>query len=399
MRRRIQARQTSTGSTGLRVAGRSDCPLLSTLHSSLSTRAAFTLVELLVVITIIGILIALLLPAVQSAREAAHKVQCANNCKQLGLALHEYHTSYGKFPPSSVWRVNGNLDVSKVDTLNNPNLAENWVILVLPQLEQTTLFKSFDLTKPISGSGSAANVAARATQLAMMLCPSDTYNRKPFMGSADSATNQMGDNWARGNYGTNGGEGYQSFTYAPYYYANAAGPVWWQYSIARGVMGANTSCRIEDIRDGTSNTILMGEIRAGVVPFDARGIWAMSGSCPSALWGCGFVSDDYGPNCNAANADDPMGCSHIYTAVGGAVPLAQLGMPCSYSDSPNWQQTARSMHSGGVNVCMCDGSVRFIFDQIQVSSGFVANPTPATLSVWDRLILSSDGQPIDASSY
>ncbi len=108
---------------------------------SVARRAlGFTLVELLVVITIIGILISLLLPAVQSAREAARLSQCSNNIKQLGLALHNYHASFGKFPPSSVWRnSSGAFDASQCQVQNNGNLYENWVILILPQLEQVNL--------------------------------------------------------------------------------------------------------------------------------------------------------------------------------------------------------------------------------------------------------------------
>ena len=123
----------------------------------------FTLVELLVVITIIGILISLLLPAVQSARESAHRLQCASNIRQLGLALQSYHTSFGKFPPSSVWRTQSggkwNLDVSQVgQSGDNSTLFENWVILILPQLDQANLRQMFvadasgNITQPISGS-------------------------------------------------------------------------------------------------------------------------------------------------------------------------------------------------------------------------------------------------------
>ena len=102
----------------------------------------FTLVELLVVIVIIGILIALLLPAVQSAREAARRAQCQNNLKQLALALHNYHGSYQFFPPSSNW--NGIPPQSG----NTASLSPNWVIAVLPFLEQQALFNRFVFTKP-----------------------------------------------------------------------------------------------------------------------------------------------------------------------------------------------------------------------------------------------------------
>jgi len=374
----------------------------------------FTLVELLVVITIIGILIALLLPAVQSAREAARRAQCANNVKQLGLALQLYHTSYGIFPPSSVWRVNGVLSTAQIEATNNAKLWENWVILILPQMEQINVYKTFAL--PISGSAgepipnntavtangmTQSNAAARATQLALMLCPSDSYNRKPFMGSADPATNQMGDNWARGNYAANAAQGYMAVSHfggVPYT-NSAVAANWWQYNLDRGVMGANVSCRIEDIRDGTSNTLLLGEIRSGVVAFDSRGTWAMSGACPSSLWAYGSTAagDDNGPNAGTIGADDPMAGIDIALAVGGSnggVVLAQMGMPIAQgATDANWQQTARSMHPGGVNAGLCDGSVRFISDFVQLGTG------PTNLGVWDKLILSSDGQPIDASGF
>lgn len=349
---------------------------------------AFTLVELLVVITIIGILISLLLPAVQSARESARKVQCSNNLHQLGLALQAYHTDYRIFPPSSVWKTNGLVDINRTAQPNDGGLAENWVVLILPQLDQQNLAKSFNLLKPIPD---ASNAVARSTVLQVMLCPSDIYNQKPFMGSASPGkTDKLGDNWARGNYGAN----------ASLDYMFSGGPVGtgssWANRYARGVMGANVSLRVDDIHDGASNTILVGELRAGIIPQDTRGVWAMSGACPSALWSHGYISDANGPNCSQINSDDPRACTDIQTAVGGATALVQLGMSCWTGNSNDVQQTARSMHTSGVNICLADGSVRFISDFIELGTN---GTPPQCLGVWDKLNLSNDGQPLDASKF
>ncbi|MEN6496726.1 MAG: DUF1559 domain-containing protein [Thermoguttaceae bacterium] len=356
------------------------------------TRSAFTLVELLVVITIIGILMALLLPAVQAAREAARRSQCQNNLKQIGLALQNYHSQWNFFPPSSYWSPTAtDADKAHIQDLNNPNLRENWVITILPFLEQQPLYDKFDRSQPIPNS---ANASARAMQLAVMLCPSDSYNRSPFMGSANSGTNQMGDNWARGNYAANATLSFMTWNNhtneANGAFLESAG---WKSKFRRGVMGANVSIGIDGMFDGTTNTVLIAEIRAGVVPFDSRGTWAMSGG-PSALWAHGgYSGDDYGPNCPYPQADDVVACPDIQAAVGGQSALVQLGMPCA-GGYPNFQQTARSMHVGGVFVGMADGSVHWISDFIQVRPSSTSNP-----SVWDRLMLSRDGFPVPGDAF
>jgi prepilin-type N-terminal cleavage/methylation domain-containing protein/prepilin-type processing-associated H-X9-DG protein len=376
-------------------------------------RRGFTLVELLVVITIIGILISLLLPAVQQARAAAQRTQCSNNIKQLGLALNAYHTAYGKFPPSGVWRnSSGAFDPSQVETKNNANLFENWVILILPQLDQAPLRQSFNLSLPMTSSTANAsgmsNQQAVGVNLSVMLCPSDSsYNRSPFIGTSTPTVAQSALGsfpWARGNYGANGSLAYMAFSqetshsYTPpggsaQDIGDGAGAAW-SSRFSRGVMGANVSLRIDDIKDGASNTILVGEIRAGITPFDARGIWAMSGACPSSLWCQGYLTDANGPNCNMTNADDVQACADIQNAVGGAANLITLGMSCSAGPWPNWQQTARSQHGGGVNTCFADGSVHWITDFIQINTS-----GPGSLGVWDKLNLSNDGLAIDASSF
>ena len=230
-----------------------------------------------------------------------------------------------------------------------------------------------------------------------MLCPSDTYNRNLFNGSGSSHTNQLGDGWARGDYAANAGAGFM--TYSSQAGFNAANPTGaWANRYVGGIMGTNTSQRIEDIHDGASNTILVGEIRAGVTPFDCRGVWAMSGACPSALWADGYHGDDNGPNSNAIMGDAVMSCTDVNTAVGDAsgVKLAQLGMACSTANSANWQQTVRSMHSGGANIGLADGSVRFISDFVEIGTDGTA---PGCLGVWDKLLLSSDNQTLDSSKY
>jgi prepilin-type N-terminal cleavage/methylation domain-containing protein/prepilin-type processing-associated H-X9-DG protein len=367
-------------------------------------RRAFTLVELLVVITIIGILMSLLLPAVHSARESARRAQCANNIRNLGLALNSYHTAFKIFPPSSVWRVDNRLSVQNIESTTNIQLYENWVILILPQLENQNLRNMFNLTQPINTTSTTANSdgtnnsAARAISLGVMLCPSDPYNQKPFDGTGSTAA-VLGSGWARGNYGANAALGKMSIKAhgSPFDAASLTGG--WNNRFVQGVMGANVSLRIDDIKDGASNTILVGELRAGIMPFDCRGVWAMSGGCPSALWGHGYYGDANGPNAQGVGlADDMISCDNLATAVGSQAQVTQLGMSCSGGTKPNWQQTARSLHPNGVNVCFADASVHFISDFID--KGTQANPPgPNNLGIWDLLNLSNDRQPLDSSKY
>jgi len=352
---------------------------------------AFTLVELLVVITIIGILISLLLPAVQAAREAARRMQCQNNLKQLGLAVLNYESQWKIFPPSSHWTSS-----STVNTTNNPNLRESWIVMVLPFLEQQALHDSFDLTKP---TPDPANAAARSVSVPCLLCPTDSYNRTAFSGSGSSMTNQMGDNWGRCNYAANGSLGFLTIngTHGTYCDINIDGALadgGWSNAKIRGMMGANASVSFAQIRDGSSNTVLLAEIRAGVTSFDSRGVWAMAGGCPNSLWAHGYIGDDYGPNSSAsAYADDLMACSDVQAAMGGETALQEMGMSCSSGNWSNHQQTARSMHQGGVHSCFADGSIHWLSDFIEVSS------TPNYASAWDRLMLSSDGLPVDTSAF
>jgi len=360
-----------------------------------AARTAFTLVELLVVIAIIGILVALLLPAVQAARESARRIQCANNLKQLGIALHNYHSSHGAFPPSSHWEPGVNLGLR-----NNPDLSENWVIMILAFMESQELFDIFNLNLRITHP---VNAPARGTNLSTMLCPTDEYNRVPFNGSAGGRTNKQGDGWARGNYGANGGLGSLAKTHcqagSPIFDIPMCGgdPKNWVHELSHGIMGANISTSIKDIVDGTSQTIMVAEIRAGVVPSDVRGTWAFSGAGASSVWSFGYIGDANGPNPQNDGSDDITGCNQVRKDTGFGDTLTRLGMSCWENSTANSQAAPRSMHTDGVQTCFADGSVHWINDFVEL--GWVALPDSYYLGVWDRLNLASDGQVLSGDAY
>ena len=248
-------------------------------------RRAFTLVELLVVITIIGILVGLTLPAVQAAREAARRMQCQSNLRQIGIAVSSYETQNQIFPfaasfhdhPTSLSDSNSWTTTSMTPS-SFSTMRENWVILILPFIDQQPLYDSFNHYAPITSTTDTSNITARAVNLPFMQCPSDSYNRYPFDGTGVTS-NQP---WARGDYAANGALGYMQLNGGtdP---KMAGGPaeMGWRNPATRGIMGVNCSVRTADVMgDGLSNTILLGEIRAGITSYDCRGTWAMGGAGP-----------------------------------------------------------------------------------------------------------------------
>jgi prepilin-type N-terminal cleavage/methylation domain-containing protein/prepilin-type processing-associated H-X9-DG protein len=359
-------------------------------------RSAFTLVELLVVIAIIGILVALLLPAIQAAREAARRTQCENHIKQLGLALHNFHSSQREFPPA--------VQFPEFDDRGAPvatNSADridhqaNWVIRCLPYMEEQGLFDSFDLTKLVTDP---VNRTPRGTTLPTMLCPSDGYNRTSVYVGREGGGE--GDNWARGNYGANAGIGFMlsvppGTSAHPYAMAGKDSPHW-KLPASRGVMGMNASLKISQITDGTSKTLLLLEMRAGLTENDRRGCWALGGAAASSLWGFG-TDNGNGPNYCGAGADNMRGCSLVTSDVGAQTLQAEC-MTCG--ELGNEQGVTRSSHPGGINVCLADGSVRFISDF--VDKGTLGPPNLNIASeyhTWQRLIASGDDQVINDSDY
>jgi prepilin-type N-terminal cleavage/methylation domain-containing protein len=151
--------------------------MISPFHATV--RKGFTLIELLVVIAIIAVLIALLLPAVQAAREAARRIQCVNNMKQLGLAINKYHDIANSFPPGRIWAPSSTqaFPTSLAGVQNTP-----WFVLMLPQFEQQPLFNSFNFALGSEGPnrpfplGFIANTTVESTKVALFQCPSDNVN-------------------------------------------------------------------------------------------------------------------------------------------------------------------------------------------------------------------------------
>lgn len=372
----------------------------SIMETNPRMRRAFTIIELLIVITIIGILIGLLLPAVQAAREAARKMQCQSNLRQLGLALQSYEANCRAFPPSQ------NLPAGEIEATTT-KWKESWVITILPFVDNQPLYNQFDRTKPISDP---ANRIPRGQKLPFMLCPSDTGSDVLYSNGIE------GDNWARGNYAANGSIANNELGTltdpppgVPQSYAQNG--VNWSLPWVPGVMGCNDSLTAAGIRDGLSNTILLAEVRIGVNSVDRRGTWAMGTAGASSLFGHG-VGRNMGPNVNFP--DNLLGAAAIQAAAGGEGEVASEGMPC-YDGEGSTKATMRSQHVGGVFTCFCDGSVHWLNNSIDHGTngeipgtrqaqepGNNASPNPPTAKdyhVWERLNCSADGFPMDGSAF
>jgi prepilin-type N-terminal cleavage/methylation domain-containing protein len=312
-------------------------------------RLGFTLIELLVVIAIIAILIALLLPAVQQAREAARRTQCKNNLKQLGIALHNYHDTFTTFPPSAIA-----MGVGAVDYFNGGSATAaipryrnmSGFVLLLPYIEQSTMYNQWNFNSAASSSNvyglySPAtvqgnpddNAVLSKTPLAALTCPSD--NGKPFYTGKDryysiSLTNEGGYR-----------PSYQfSSHYAAYYYNH----YWNAISIQeQRAFGEDRKTNMKDFTDGTSNSVLMVEQTREKYNGQIGG-WSYT--C-HVNGGIDFTRDWYGIN----------RWDYYYNP---AVPLipGRLGQ---------WM-TAGSLHTGGVQAVLGDGSVRFISENIDGST-------------------------------
>jgi prepilin-type N-terminal cleavage/methylation domain-containing protein/prepilin-type processing-associated H-X9-DG protein len=277
------------------------------------TRRAFTLIELLVVIAIIGILIGLLLPAVQKIREAASRLQCQNNLKQMGLALHNYHDSYQGMPPGFV------ASLPYIDGASDTSPGWAWSACILPFIEQEPLYNSISRGLPVEHP---ANAAAVQTRVAVYICPSDQTPAGTFV--VPDAFGKPVATMAASSYAACIG-GDESDT------AGLSG---------LGVFHRNSRTRIVDITDGTSNTILVGE-RSWA---NAEGVWA------------GAVND--GVILRGPLNPCPGSGAAFYPA--SVLVEAHSHLNNALTDTDGGLDDFSSRHPGGSNFVFADGSVHFL---------------------------------------
>ncbi len=301
----------------------------------------FTLIELLVVIAIIAILIGLLLPAVQKIREAAARMSCSNNLHQLALAMHNYHDTNGKFPPGY--------------SFNKYHKGEElfWTMLIYPFIEQDNI--KFDPSWGFYGSGrdndqgtewGKYNSLAATAVVKMLLCPSDTPTK-----TVNNYYGTLGQMW-RSNYVANfsaDGTLYEPGSIIPWSSCQNTSRNPSVASGKRGLFNWQVQRTITSISDGTSNTTMLSEILQGPEgSYDIRGWWSND-------WG-GAFTHSLAPN----------------SAIGDVIPnykeycVNSVRMPCRYTGAC-WADVylgVRSNHSGGVNLSMADGSVRFVTNNI-----------------------------------
>ncbi len=310
-------------------------------------RRGFTLVELLVVIAIIGILVSLLLPAVQAAREAARRIQCSNNLKQYGLACHNYHDTHKVFPPGGTWNVNLSTDWNQ---RTRPRIG--WQVRILPFMEQQPTFDKLNMllyeawATPIPKTG-VPNALAREHQMPYAMCPSDSS--MDFRGV-----------WAQSSYvGSLGSQLTPS--------ANGSCNIWTtanvHYEHPQGASGHGNEVRTDrisgmfsrlgmvidmaDVSDGTSNTIMVGEYLNACTDHTA-GWWNFNG----------------GGNAHSSTSVPMNTMTTCVDSQQQAIDLRYPQPQCFAKNNWNLSWGFRSEHPTGAQFLFADGSVQFIPDNI-----------------------------------
>lgn len=312
-----------------------------------ASRGAFTLVELLVVITIIGILIALLLPAVQAAREAARRMRCANGLKQIGLALHNYHSAHRVFPPGAITRLAVSACPLVGNETNDPGAP--WSVLIAPFMEDTAQFEKYDFRKSFADlhwTTGAGNWRVQFQHNPKYHCPSDPN-------STPGACNT--------NYFACQGGGVTPMCRA----TGDSGRVFFQ----NGIFFNNSSVRLADITDGSSNVFLVGETKY----------------CPckgSAVSPDAYVSWDSGLR---VYADASMSYTTVLCAAMEQINSSNIDPAKAYPATVS-TRTFGSNHPGGCHFAMADASVHFLSQTID-------------LQLYRELGIRDDNLPVQGFSH
>jgi prepilin-type N-terminal cleavage/methylation domain-containing protein/prepilin-type processing-associated H-X9-DG protein len=325
----------------------------------------FTLIELLVVIAIIAVLIALLLPAVQSAREAARRIQCTNNLKQMGLAMQNHHDTKGTFTYGA-W--------------SSP--AQSWTFFILPFLEQTAMANALNMSANYQDAKNATVVGA---VLNSFLCPSDPNGSLMVQTTAPTPPRKKGNymvNWGNAEYEQNIGVGTNPTTITGPPTASIPAAVANVVAI-RGPFRVNNPTNapnafaIRDILDGTSNTMMFSEVKIGPNPPNSTTKSDIRGD----IWGEGKNAYMYtaATTPNSTVTDQLDGTSACPNPAGPPPCLAASGSQSEFN-------AARSYHPGGVNVTFCDGSVKFVKDSV-------------SLGTWRALSTKDGGEIVSADQY
>ncbi|MCC9609561.1 DUF1559 domain-containing protein [Blastopirellula sp. JC732] len=331
-------------------------------------RSGFTLVELLVVIAIIGVLIALLLPAVQQAREAARRMQCTNNLKQHGLGLHNFHDTYGRFPPGSA------NDLAPFGKATATNWGVSWMGYLMPFLELGNAFDQAQLTSGNSYNSTAilnalGNGAGDTPIFDAYVCPSSPMDHVAAFTPKAMISDYVGiSGTINGFGGTVAANNVEQFYSSSYFGA----------ATINGVLHMNSQTKFADVTDGTSNTMVVSEVSDWIykdagTPFDFR---------PSGRHGffMGSKGTDARPIVTLGTGGRAFsltsirykinpGKSQFFSGTAASGVFIESGYTSGGANTP-----LASAHPGGVQATLCDGSVRFIAETID-------NTTLANLAI------------------
>jgi prepilin-type N-terminal cleavage/methylation domain-containing protein/prepilin-type processing-associated H-X9-DG protein len=338
---------------------------MSTMRRPLSRfRLGFTLVELLVVIAIIGVLVSLLLPAVQSAREASRRTRCTNQMRQLTLAMHNFHDVTGKLPPGSYGRDTTDPNWA-YPAANTPNWKPRTPLVpyLMAYIEQTAIATQWDFTKPYS---QAPNATLIRTHFPVFDCPSDNRDTTGHPTAFDLKGNYA-INWGSWNFREQGGP------------ISGVAPLNLGDEQGRAPFFVNFGARFAQITDGTSNTLCWSEV--------LQTPWIQTSSMA-------FV-DRRGRMWN----DDTF-CYEFSTRIPPNSPRGDFGYCDPNSENPKWPcdpasnglssanafstyMGVRSRHPNGVNASMCDGSTRFVSNNISLFTWVAASSMGAGETLGD----------------